>query len=325
MLYLSYWNTKHTDGFGSQLQRIISIYAIAKYFHLDYIHSGFSAIDYQGLQSLEANQSDPSFAEKANLLFFLQSTALPREFDEVFYEDYLTDENFEQYLQLSESKDILLQIAHAHTFVDNKPHILQILKTCNIYPWIDTQVKEPLQIAVHIRRGELFLVESQRMHPNEYFFQCMNVIEILLKQMNIPHKFTIYTEVSTKITEVTANHPGMAWGISTPVLLSPEQNNLSIFSSFSNVSYKINTDPFETFQELVNSDILICSVSSFSYSAALLKKKGLVLMDKKKFCHGSLPSWIDTGRQEDIQKIIDFFTPFLQQSDKIFGRLNSAF
>ena len=49
MIILTY-DVNETDGFGSSLQRLISIYCICKKFNFKYLHKDIS---YQGIKALE--------------------------------------------------------------------------------------------------------------------------------------------------------------------------------------------------------------------------------------------------------------------------------
>ena len=40
------------DGFGSSLQRLISIYCICRKYNLKYVHTFFKDISYQGIKAL---------------------------------------------------------------------------------------------------------------------------------------------------------------------------------------------------------------------------------------------------------------------------------
>lgn len=302
MLYLTYDNTKHTDGFGSQLQRILSIFCLAKEYECKYIHSGFQSIDYQGLKCLEENKLENAFTERANDLFRLPSEERVSEFSRVETIDYITFDILHYWKKEAEQKDILLRILYAHRFLDTLPSLFSHVPT---FSWISEEKNTPLQIAVHIRRGELFLVDSERMLPNEYYYTMMKNLEDICESLQIPYQFTIYTEQPTKIAAISPEHPGMCNRFAAAKILSPTQTDLEMFRTISNTHFKINTDPFETFIEMVDADILVCSLSSFSYTAALLKKKkGHVLIPKRKFWHGSVSEWIDTEKTEDFMRLL---------------------
>src|SRR5271166_49768 len=70
---LTYANDKMTDGAGSQLLRIYGIYAVARYFHVPYVHTPLKQIDYQGLAALEKNAASPHLQDKYNRVFNIPS------------------------------------------------------------------------------------------------------------------------------------------------------------------------------------------------------------------------------------------------------------
>jgi len=61
------------DGFGSSLQRLISIYCICRKYNLKYIHTFFKDISYQGIQALQNNENDKEFVKKVNQKFYKKS------------------------------------------------------------------------------------------------------------------------------------------------------------------------------------------------------------------------------------------------------------
>jgi hypothetical protein len=93
-------------------------------------------------------------------------------------------------------KQCLLRITYANRLLDVEPDIFRHIP---VYPWISVEPRaDPVKIAVHIRRGELFVIDSQRMLPNEYYYRIMEQLHQMLKASNTPHEFTIYTEQPTR-------------------------------------------------------------------------------------------------------------------------------
>jgi FkbM family methyltransferase len=303
MLYLTYNNSFQTDGAGAQLQRIISIYLIAQKYKLKYFHSPLKFLSYQGLECLEKNESDSRQLNEYNTLFSLPSDTLPEKY-EVYNEIYLYKNTLERYIQLAKTKDILLQIAFAHTLIDNEVNILNY----NLpFTWVNSKLNTPIQIAIHIRRGELLVVDSNRMLPNEYYISCMEALSAILEKENIKYEFHIHTEQLTMPLTVTPSHHGICNRITENIILYPEDNFKELFNKFSNVIFHINEYPVKTLVDLTNSDILLGSRSSFSYIAAIMKKKGCILFHP--FCHGLSTNWIPTKSVKDIfdnsTKIVD--------------------
>jgi hypothetical protein len=295
MLYLTYDNTSHKDGFASQLQRVVSIYCLAKEFGCEYIHSPFLDIEYQGLLALENNEKSENFVKKANEIFTLKSTSVPLALVEIVKMTYFSKEVFDRLLSESINKNIVISILYAHKYTDTCVSVFRHLPT---FFSAKPMNRESLQIAVHIRRGELFVVDSERLLPNEYFLYVMNVLRLLLQDR--PHTFTVYTEKPTAARLISPHSHGMCERFVENRFLHPDQTDLRPFENFQNTVCKVNTDPFEAFQDMCQADILVCSLSSFSYTAALLNTQGIVLMPKKRFWHASLPTWIDTESETDL-------------------------
>jgi len=298
MLFLTYNNKGHTDGAGAQIQRILSIFMISKFYtkmtdvKIGYIHTPIYKLDYQGLQYLESNTSSDDLHEQYNNIIELPSDSINGNFIEIT-EQYLTHALIMQNYKTTEN--IILKTTFAHSVHDFIPEIHNIPVDLS---WISTKISLPINIAVHIRRGELFVVESDRMLPNSYYVECMKTLSIILNEKGITHTFHIYTEIPTKKVTVTPSHHGILNRITDSIIINPEDNHLEDFLCFNNIIYHINECPVKTLQELTNSDILLASRSSFSYVAAILKKKGSVLFHP--FWHSLSPSWIPVSSNIDI-------------------------
>jgi hypothetical protein len=295
MLYLTYDNEVMTDGAGAQFQRIISIYLTAKFFNLGYIHQGLSSMEYQGAKCLENNTSDPQQIDDYNKLINFPSTHNLTQFAEIYKVFDISEEIIDQFKNKSE--DILLLIRFAATMLDTKPEIMlqPIPLAWTIRP---TLFARPVHVAIHIRRGELFVIYSDRMLPNSYYVKCMRALHTLFTQAGIPYEFHLHTEVITKPTLITPDSHGILNRITDPVLLTPEDSHMEDFNEFVNCKFHINEYPVDTLKALVLSDVLLASRSSFSYVAAILKKKGVVLFHP--FWHGLSPDWIPCSDATDI-------------------------
>ena len=299
MLYLAYDNQALTDGAGGQIQRILSIYLIAKHYGIGYLHQPLVKLSYQGVKCMESNKEDTEQITKYNQLITLPTQTPLTQRPEV-YKVY--DISHEIVLECMKSqKDIVLLIQHAGTYIDRHPELL--LNPIDFpwnFPW--KMHGDPrlgiVRIAVHVRRGELFVVDSTRMLPNSYYVECMKAIESILQESNTKYEFHLYTEQVTKPVEITPQHHGICERISSSVIVRPEDNHLEDFSGFPQIVYHINECPVETLKQLTTADILLASRSSFSYIAGMLKKEGVVLFHP--FWHSLSPGWIPTKSAQDI-------------------------
>ena len=303
MLYLTYNNTIMTDGAGAQLQRIMGIYLLSKYYNVGYIHRGLTKLSYQGVKCLENNTDDNSQIEIYNALFNFQSTDESVIIHKEIKCEFITDEYINKLIYENKngnnSENTLLIIQFAHSLIDRNTQIL-------LYPlkfeWLPSCKPNPIIIAVHVRRGELFVVESNRMLPNSYYIECMKSLASILTHANIPYDFHLHTEIITKPTVITPEHHGILNRISHNITLTPEDNKIEDFNVIPNIKYRINEDSVETLKALSSANILLASRSSFSYVAATLQK-GVVLFHP--FWHGLSPAWIPTRSGQDVLNASD--------------------
>jgi hypothetical protein len=290
MLWLTYHNEGLTDGAGAQLQRILSLYLVAKFYGVHYYHRGIHTLSYQGAQCLEANKSEPEQISIYNTLFELPSHTPPPD-AQAFQ---ILDIQEKLILQAkADTRNILFVVQFAGTLVDSKP---EILNQPIPIPWAIRRIsKRPLHIAIHVRRGELFVVDSSRMLPNSYYVECMRALQ---KILTIPYEFHIYTEQLTKTIVVTPEHHGICSRIPAAVTVRPEDNHLEDFAEFKDAIWHINTSPIDTLQALCKADVLLASRSSFSYVAGILNPQGIILFHT--FWHSLAPTWIPCHGPADI-------------------------
>lgn len=295
-LYLTYDNQALADGAGAQIQRILSIYLIANYYNVNYIHSGIARMTYQGAKCLEENRSDPEQMEGYNSLILLPSDPAPALFDAAYKVFDISPELIEEYK--NKPQNTLFVIQFAGTLIDANPHILAqpILN----FPWAKRPSLKgrPIHVAVHVRRGELFVVDSERMLPNSYYVECINALASLFQKYSLPYEIHLHTEVLTKPTLITPSHHGICERVNTPKLVTPQDSHMEDFEGIPNLVLHINEHPMEALKALATADILVASRSSFSYVAGIIKQGGVVFFHP--FWHSLAPGWIPTYGAADI-------------------------
>ncbi len=304
MLYLAYDNEAMTDGAGAQLQRIISIYLIAKAYGVGYVHFGLRKLSYQGAKCLEENKEDPGQIDRYNELFSLPSdtassmTNIYKVFD-------ISEDIIQRFI--GEPGNTLLLIQFAGTMVDKNPGLLTM--GSNVLPWTIRPViyGRPVVVAIHVRRGELFVVDSDRMLPNSYYVECMKALADIFGRLGITYEFHVHTEVVEKAVVVTGETHGICGRIQGTVELRPGDNHLEDFSVIPGIVWHINEYPVDTLKALALADVLLASRSSFSYVAGILKCRGAVLFHP--FWHSLAPGWIPTRGPKDVydsaEKIVE--------------------
>ena len=295
-LYLTYDNEALADGAGAQIQRILSIYLIAKHYGVGYIHNGIARMTYQGAKCLEENKSDPEQMAGYNTLIQLHSDPAPPTFDAAYKVFDISPELIADYKDKSQST--LFVIRFAGTLIDANPSLL--LQPILNFPWTQRPSLKgrPIQVTVHVRRGELFVVDSDRMLPNSYYVECIKALSSLFQKYSLPFEIHLHTEVLTKAILVTPSHHGICERVKDSKLVTPEDSHMEDFEGIPNLILHVNEHPMEALKALTVSDVLIASRSSFSYIAAIMKKGGVIFFHP--FWHSLAPEWIPTRSAQDI-------------------------
>ena len=282
--------TGHNDGFGSQFQRVLGIFCLAKEYNLQYLHVPFVDVGYQGLKALEINKNSNSFVEECNKrIEFLKTGSAPKNIYGKIDIKWLNCEVFKEILKTykNDEKNIIVYCEYVHQILDKSPEMYRHVK--DLYK---PQIKKNkiFTIGVHVRRGELYVVDSHRMLPNSYYINIVKKIIKLCKTRNLNFIIELYTEVSEKETIITGKHPGICNRINEDKIINPENNKIEEFDCIPNLKKYINEKMFDTFDRMVNCDILITSRSSFSTVASYLKN-GISIYHN--FWHGMMKNDIE--------------------------------
>lgn len=234
---ITYNNDDLKDGAGAQIQRILSIFILSKYFKIPYLHSPL----------VECQHIDADTVKRFNELIHLPSR----------YTKNLTITSYIHFnkLLLSIHINTLIKITAAHLYIDANPHILNINIPEFHFPWIQETLSKSIRIAIHIRRGDVSPSSNKERYIDlSYYLDCIDTLSNIFSGIN--HTIEIYSESS----------------IEEELLLA--KNRLE---SIPNLIYHLDEDVIDTFKSLVNADILFAGFSSFSYSAHMLRRKGITL------------------------------------------------
>ena len=271
MLYLTYKSKLH-DGFGAQYQRILGVYSICKEYNYVYIHTPLEDIEYQGLQALEKNANDRAYVDECNKRYCLQSTAPALQmYDQIISKDLTVS----QLQTLAETgQNILVQYQFPYVISDKVPDIYRHVR--GLY-MSHLPKNKTFTIGLHVRRGELNVVSSDRLLPNSHYISIAQCIIKLLEANHVDYIIELYTEVANSTIKVTPHHVGIKKRIHKPKLITPESSNIHEFDILPCLQKYINTPMYETFDRMINCDILVASKSSFSACAAYLKNEGITV------------------------------------------------
>lgn len=314
-MWLTYANINHADGAGSQLQRIIGIVSAAKALNLGYVHSPIASVGYQGLAALEKGSGNSTTVDRWNAVFGLGSAASPgatcrgdvspdgpagglgADGCRHIFVDYPNLDALEALARSSCSPrepPTLVHATYASDIIDKRPALGRHpeLSFSKLLPWLRVgKTAERLRIAVHVRRGELFVVDSDRMLPNSYYLTICAQLSSVLSVMGLPHVFEIYTEQAQGKLTVSGSDHGIAGRIAAPIVIDPAASHLEDFDIVEPKIMVINLDAIETLQRMATAHILVMSRSSFSYVAASLMDMTHSVVVYYPFWHRPLPGW----------------------------------
>ncbi len=270
MLYLTYLAKDQNDGFGAQYQRILGIYCICKEHNIQYLHTGISDIGYQGLQALEKNKNDDSFTRECNKRINIsegQDTEIKLE-EEICLKT-LNHTELLQMIEYSKTKNVLIKLQIPYGITDINPALYR--HCCGLYR-TNLKSNNKVTIGVHVRRGELFVVDSDRMLPNSYYIDNVFRLIEICKKLHLYYEVELFTELPANDFVVTGNHPGIFNRIHNNVIIKREQHSIEDFDQIPNLNKYINEELLVTFDRMINCDILIASRSSLSACASYIKQ-----------------------------------------------------
>lgn len=308
-LAITHANDRYIDGAGAQLQRIYSIYALARFFDISYVHSPIQEIGYYGLSALERNEREPEMIARYNEVFTLPSDIeVPS--TAIIHNLVRTDLDFICDLKdkIKKSDEChLIKLVFPDPLINNHAHSLQYIKEASSF---ERPPSSLFRIALHVRRGDLFVAESERMLPNSYYINIVLQATEILTQLQIPFCCELYTELPSQEFVVTTEHYGFknfsiidnTSRIKAPVTVHPEESYIEDFDVLPHLKKFINGDPVTSMHSLATADLLVISRSCFSYIPALLNKKGIVIFHP--FWHPPLAEWLN-GQAEHLPKQLE--------------------
>jgi hypothetical protein len=255
--------TGKLDGAGAQALAKMSAQCLAHAYGLPYVHTPFQTIAHaEGPPSEWVTAWEERFNLGAGELQIGQ-VDLPR-WD---LETFVANRSLWQ-------KPCVLVTRHYHTFCDLQPDAY-----CAIIPRLrekyhrhpDERRTSPVtNVRVHVRRGDVVPTDAQTLHrftDNRNILNTVRLLQQVLSSQRRPYRIQVYS-----------------------------QGEAGSFRDFAALGceLRLNHPAMETFQELVEADVLVMARSAFSYTAALLGN-GVNLYDPQD--HAPLSQWIVTDRR----------------------------
>ena len=320
-VFLTYANEVNPDGVGAQLHRIYGIYCLSRLLGTKYLHSPLHDVYYQGLDAFQNQEKDPAFVNSFNRRFALPSdqprTAAPTSvvlpsipigrFERTLDIRYggrrkqLWPVQFTKFGRLvanwsKDNAETVVRIGEPHPLMDRYADGYDVCKSLS--PFKNVEPNKALRIALHVRRGELMFVNSERLIDNRYYINLAQTMTAALASRNIPFEVELHSELLQKDSTVRPDDPAFKGRIDNLIQLRPEQDPFADFEVFPGLKRYINEPTMTCIERLATADILVMSKSSFSYLAAILNVTGIVLYHP--FWHYPLADWLVTKQNGDF-------------------------
>lgn len=297
-LILTYENQNPKDGMGAQLQRILSIFALAKFLNLRYIHSGILDISTHPLDPFQTFQSRMQFVKTLNFSFQLSSdeTSNPEEFSIPFL-------NIRKLLFYSirskfRRSEIVLRIVEPYPIVDFCSAVYQHIPDI-VLKSSDNKKEKVNLIVLHYRYGVggFAKYHSQSASRQLEYAYYMNALDSIPSQQIENSRIVMLTDAPLSETKYEPPLDQLHLWINTPNFdgrfITINQSEVEEF--FANSKYRIEVirggDPLEALSIMAKAHVLIMGKSSLSYVGALLNKKGTIFYPTG-FWHTPLRGWI---------------------------------
>lgn len=327
-VFLTYDNRNNPDGVGAQLHRVYGIYCLSRLLGTKYIHTPLHDVYYQGIDAFQNQQKDPQFVDLFNRTFSLPSdqttTSNPAcvslhsvpvgRFDRALKLRYggrskhLLPIRFSKFGRLvaewsKRNTETIVQIGAPHTLLDRYARGYEICESLS--PFKKEKPNQTLRIAIHVRRGELTFVNSERLIGMSYYVNVARTLAAALTSLNIPFQLELHSELLQKEAAVRPDDPAFKGRIRSLVQLRPEQDPFSEFDVLPGLKRYINEPTMTCIERLATADILVMSKSSFSYLAAILNVGGIVLYHP--FWNYPLSKWLVTkpSGQFDVGRFLE--------------------
>lgn len=329
------------DGVGAQLQRIVSVYGVAKLSKNKYLHSGLADIDPQAFSN-KSFQERQTEIKQWNQLF--NPDLVP--FIELRSDRIISPQHPSLFMlriirlltRFSRHR-LIYKMSNPRLISDNFPECLidapEMLNS-RVTEITSLESNSEFTIVIHIRQGELVFTQfKDRLLPLSHYEEILRHLVPILQSSNVNYKIQIPKENGQE-NRIPITDPK----VSRSVELDPENRNL-IFSESGYVTlnhekptaaltpllFCANWLPEKTvytdFLEMIGADLLITSKSSLSFVAGLFNQKSIKIYTP--FWHTAPSNWIDAsnlGTSISRAKLIKQISETLKRKSRDF-RLGS--
>ena len=289
MLSITYDNRTLQDGAGAQLQRIIGIYAISKFFRIDYIHSPLKEVLVHPNDGVASNSHYSTLLQDLNQLVKFESTRRNFSIDEEVYVNHLGTKQFLYFLLRYKfsSKHLNLVVLLPYPLLNRIPRILAKFKKSYDFG-IDLEEK---LVCVHVRQSgpdSTFILKGEgqtRNLPSEYYIEKIRCLRRTMSDSEFDSlKILVVTDEPREELNFNpylgqeklwndAGYPLKSNGIH----FTAGGTASEIKRHFPNCEVQYGGSPAGAIKTLASGEYLVMSRSSLSYVAGLISRTRNIL------------------------------------------------
>jgi hypothetical protein len=301
-LNLTFDSTLSVDGTGAQLQRIISVYALAKYFGLNFIPSEIKQVSIHPLDPFQTNELYADYLAQLNEFIVFQelNNREKSHADPEIYEVHFWKFMFLLLRNIVHTETRTLSVLEPYSVTEFKTDIMSnAAKSISAGPREATRLEQP-SIVIHYRQGVggFVLYPGQNVARETPLAQFEAVLHSIFSRIspNAIKGLVILTDAPTEITlyyppenqkVLWEGTPGFSEGVMT---IHPITFDLLAEKFGVPVDIIRGGNPLDAIDMMAQADFLLMSKSSLSYLGGFLNKQGQVYYPKD-FWHRPLPGW----------------------------------
>lgn len=289
LLSITYDNCALQDGAGAQLQRIIGIYAISKFFRINYIHAPLKEVLVHPNDGVTSDSQYSTLLQELNELVKFESSRRDFSIDEEVCVNHLGTKQFLFFLlrYRFSTRHLNLVVLQPYLLLNRFPRILAKFK--KEYDWgIDLEEK---LICVHIRQSgpdSSFILKGEGQSRNltsEYYLEKIgslrrtmsnsefDSLKILIVTDEPQEEFNFKPYVGQEKVWNDAGYPLKSEGIRFRAGSTVNE----IKKHFPNCEIQYGGSPVRAIKTLASGEYLVMSRSSLSHVAGLVTRTRNIL------------------------------------------------
>jgi hypothetical protein len=295
-------STASVDGSGAQIQRLLSIYALAKYFGFSYRHNSIKQISVHPLDPFQSADEYRDYIERVNELFLIENSPQETPLEEI---RHIREFRFLQFIGIV-LKGLLLKsrmrisILNPYSITEFCPSAMLSIGERIQFPRGGERLLNTFRIVLHYRQG----VGGFQVYPGQAISRETPLEEFIPTICKSISRYQGSSNIEIRVVtdapaEETTFHPPHAqtdlWQ-GSPAFKNGEMRIQPMMFDLIEERTGIRPtiirggSPLEAISEMAQANVLLMSRSSLSYIGAVLNLNGEIYFPKR-FWHRKMKHW----------------------------------